>query len=112
MSTFVPTTRTTKFCPSCGYVLDVDASTCPKCRRSQPALATLSRSERRLLPASLLCVFLGIFGAHRFYAGKTGTGLIQLVTLGGAGLWWMGDLIMLLTGSFRDADGERITRWT
>jgi len=67
-----------------------------------------SSSERRRLPASLLCFFLGVCGAHRFYAGKTGTGLLQLVTAGGVGLWWLYELIMVLTGSLRDADGERI----
>jgi hypothetical protein len=110
MSTYAPT-RTTKFCPSCGYVVDADASQCPRCGHQLPALAPFSNSERRRLPASLLCFFLGVFGAHRFYAGKTGTGLLQLLTAGGLGLWWLYDLIMVLTGSFRDADGERITEW-
>ncbi|HET9797077.1 MAG TPA: TM2 domain-containing protein [Gemmatimonadaceae bacterium] len=73
-----------------------------------PELAT----EKHILPAGLLCVFLGVFGAHRFYVGKTGTALLQLITLGGLGIWMLYDLIMLVTGEFTDAEGNRITEWT
>jgi TM2 domain-containing membrane protein YozV len=53
-----------------------------------------------------------VFGAHRFYVGKTGTALLQLFTLGGLGIWMLYDLIMLVTGEFTDAEGNRITEWT
>jgi TM2 domain-containing membrane protein YozV len=56
--------------------------------------------------------FLGVFGIHRFYAGKIGTGLLQLVTMGGFGLWAIVDNIMIAWGTFTDGHGERITRWT
>lgn len=61
------------------------------------------------LPVGFL---LGIFGAHRFYVGKIGTGLLMLVTAGGGGIWWLYDLILILAGEFRDSDGHRVTRWT
>ncbi len=35
----------------------------------------------------VLCLLLGVFGAHRFYAGKTCSAVLQLVTLGGLGIW-------------------------
>ena len=110
MTGSVPT-RTTKFCHHCGYVIDAGASSCVRCGEPQGAVVLATESDKRLLPTSLLCLVLGVFGAHRFYAGKTGTGLLQLLTAGGLGLWWLYDLIMVLTGSFRDADGERITEW-
>ena len=69
-------------------------------------------SERRILPALLLCFFLGVFGAHRFYVGKIGTGILELLTLGGFGIWWLVDMILILTGTFRDGDGQKITEWT
>jgi TM2 domain-containing membrane protein YozV len=69
-------------------------------------------SEKRILPAFLLCFFFGVFGAHRFYAGKIGTGILELLTIGGFGIWWLVDLILILTGSLRDGDGRRITEWT
>jgi TM2 domain-containing membrane protein YozV len=49
-----------------------------------------------------------VFGAHRFYVGKTGTGIAQLLTLGGLGLWMLYDLILILTAQFRDVDDRRV----
>ena len=54
---------------------------------------------------------LGIFGAHRYYVGKIGTGILQTVTIGGLGLWWLYDMILLAFGSFRDAEGRRVKYW-
>ncbi len=53
----------------------------------------------------LLCFFLGAFGVHRFYAGKVGTGILMLLTLGGFGIWTIVDFIMIVTGNFRDKEG-------
>jgi len=69
-------------------------------------------SEKRILPAFLLCFFLGVFGIHRFYVGKIGTGILQLVTLGGLGIWALIDLIMIIVGAFTDSEGNKITEWT
>jgi len=55
---------------------------------------------------------LGPFGAHRYYVGKIGTGILQTVTIGGLGIWWMVDMILIAFGSFRDADGRRLQYWT
>ena len=49
--------------------------------------------------AFLLCWFFGVFGAHRFYMGKTGSAILQLLTLGGLGIWALIDLIRIITGS-------------
>ena len=61
--------------------------------------------------ALALAAVLGPFGAHRFYVGKTGTGLLMLCTLGGAGLWYLYDLILVSGGSFRDAEGRLVSKW-
>ena len=98
-----------KFCPNCGNAIEALAPTCPHCGVRQPALA--GRSEKRLLPAVILCFFFGIFGAHRFYAGRTGTAIVQLLTLGGLGIWALVDLVLLATESFKDGMGEKITEW-
>jgi hypothetical protein len=43
--------------------------------------------------------------------GKTGTGVLMLCTLGGAGLWYLYDLIVVAGGSFRDARGQLVSLW-
>lgn len=66
------------------------------------------KSEKSWIATALLCFFLGSFGAHRFYAGKIGTGVLQLLTLGGCGIWTLIDFILILVGSFTDNDGKAI----
>jgi len=61
--------------------------------------------------AFVLALVLGVFGAHRFYAGKVGTGLLQLGTLGGLGIWYLYDVILVASGGFRDKEGRLISRW-
>jgi hypothetical protein len=61
--------------------------------------------------ATALAALLGPFGAHRFYVGKTGSGALMAATLGGLGLWWLYDLIVVAAGDFRDAEGRRVSRW-
>jgi len=58
-----------------------------------------------------LCAFLGELGVHRFYLGKTGTGLLQLFTLGGFGIWALIDLVMIICGNMRDKDGLVVKEW-
>lgn len=68
-------------------------------------------SPKSRLVALLLCFFFGILGVHRFYVGKVGTGLLQLVTIGGCGIWAMIDLILIAVGSFTDKEGLRLFQW-
>ena len=65
-------------------------------------------SEKNKIVALLLCLFLGGIGIHRFYVGKTATGVLQLLTLGGCGIWTLIDFILILVGSFTDAKGNPI----
>jgi len=61
--------------------------------------------------ATGLAAVLGVFGAHRFYVGRTGSGLLMLCTLGGLGLWWMYDLVLVASGNFTDTRGRRVVSW-
>lgn len=47
--------------------------------------------------AFLLCLFLGYVGAHKFYEGKVGMGILYLFTFGLLGIGWIIDCIVLLT---------------
>ncbi len=71
-----------------------------------------SVSPRSRLGTLLFCIFLGVFGAHRFYVGKIGTGIATILTLGGClGIWPLVDLILIAIGSFRDKEGRRVLKW-
>jgi TM2 domain-containing membrane protein YozV len=102
--------RPTTLCHACGRTIDAEAVVCTGCGVMQPAARALD--ERKVLPVFLLAFLLGPFGVHRFYVGKIGTGLLQLVTLGGLGIWVLVDLVMIITGHFTDKDGNPITEWT
>ena len=68
-------------------------------------------SEKKRSIAALLCLFLGYLGAHRFYTGKTKTALLQLITLGGCGIWMLVDLIFIVCGAFTDKKGDVLSKW-
>ncbi len=63
-------------------------------------------SHRSQLGALLLCWFLGLLGIHRFYLGYTFIGIIQLLTLGGLGIWTLVDFILLILGELPDSKGR------
>lgn len=104
--------RPTKYCHACGAVIDAEAVVCVKCGVKQPggSLRTAD-SPKRIAAALALALFLPCLGAHRFYVGKVGTGFLQLVTLGGVGIWWLIDCVMLILGEFTDSDGNKIDIW-
>ncbi|MGB6536203.1 MAG: TM2 domain-containing protein [Xanthobacteraceae bacterium] len=102
-----------QFCRSCGRIISSLAPACPHCGaptgiRESPGGA--SRKSR--LAALLLCVFVGYLGVHRFYVGKIGTGILELITFGGLGLWWLIDFILIAVGAFRDIEGKPLLVWT
>ncbi len=74
-------------------------------------------SDKLIVPALLLAFFIGALGAHRFYVGKIGTAIFQLVltcTIVGlfiSGPWVLIDMIMLVVGVFRDKAGRPLIRW-
>ncbi len=63
-------------------------------------------SDKSNTVALLLCFFLGVLGVHRFYVGKIGTGILQLVTLGGLGIWALVDFIIIVVQKFTDKEGN------
>ncbi len=65
----------------------------------------MDKSDKDWLVTLLLSIFVGTLGIHRFYVGKIGTGILQLITLGGCGIWTLIDIIMIITSNFKDKDG-------
>ena len=123
-----------KFCPACGTAVETGTQT-PRTAQEHDG----ERSHKSRTAAALLAFFFGELGIHRFYVGKCGTGVLQivltccsglgailalidlsallallLVTLLGLGIseiWALIDLIVILCGKFTDSEGKRITEW-
>ncbi|MBX0301632.1 Ltp family lipoprotein [Cryobacterium sp. 1639] len=65
-------------------------------------------SEKSFLATWLFAWLLGFFAVDRFYLGKVGTGLIKLFTFSGLGVWWLVDIVLVLTGAQRDKQGRTL----
>lgn len=63
---------------------------------------TSPKSKAVVLP---LCIFLGMFGVHRYYVGKIGTGIIWTLTAGFFGIGWIVDIFTVALGGFYDVNG-------
>ena len=68
-------------------------------------------SDKSRSVALILSLLLGPFGAHRFYVGKAGTGALMALTLGGMGIWYLYDLVLVATGNFEYVQGRRLVSW-
>lgn len=111
-----------KYCPNCGQGMNKEITVCPNCGSPQvmstppPHSGSYMQnvncdqmySDKDWLTTLLLCLLTGSLGVHRFYTGHTLIGVIQLITLGGCGIWTLIDLIMIITGSFKDSEGRII----
>ncbi|MGN0826652.1 MAG: zinc-ribbon domain and TM2 domain-containing protein [Kiritimatiellia bacterium] len=107
------------FCENCGANISDKAQMCPKCGHpvasNQVDRASNQVDKNEWLIATLLCLFLGAFGLHRFYTGNSGTAVVMLilcfVTCGlVSGVWAVIDLILLLTGHYVAGDGHTVKR--
>lgn len=115
------------YCRNCGQQLDDKAAVCTHCgvathdqpQQAQPVINVVNTNtntnlnynsgrvyiHKKKWTAFWLCLLLGWLGVHRFYVGKTATGLIWLFTVGLCGIGWLIDLVMILCGGFRNKNG-------
>lgn len=110
--------QNTNYCPKCGKLKMPNEQFCTSCgasysteekkRSFQKESRPQQGDDSRWLTTLLLCFFLGSFGVHRFYSGHTGIGVLQLLTLGGCGIWTLVDLIIIATGGYTDSKGNPI----
>lgn len=63
-------------------------------------------SDKSQVIALILVLLVGGLGIHRFYLGYTWQGVVQLLTLGGLGIWSLIDLIRIITGDLQPKDGS------
>ncbi|MDR0825578.1 MAG: TM2 domain-containing protein [Prevotella sp.] len=104
------------FCQNCGAEVSEKAVVCVKCgvalkRGGNVYKNSLNEEEGKDWTTTLLlCFFLGLFGIHRFYTNSTAIGVVQLVTLGGCGIWALVDFILILSGSYKDGDGNLLVK--
>lgn len=123
------------YCPKCGSGTTDTDSVCSVCatplhriqtnyipgpppaqqtQTSQQPTYTINNNEdddrSDFLVTLLLNIFLGYMGVHRFYTGHVWIGVIQFLTGGGCGVWYMIDMIMIAMGSYTDARGRKLKR--
>ena len=116
MSDFQQKSDDEKFCSSCGALILKRAEICPKCGVRQPdapvrPIVPENVSEKDWLTTLLLAIFLCGFGVHRFYVGKTGTGVLMiLIGWATCGIWYLIDIIMIAVGKFTDSEGKLIVQ--
>ena len=72
---------------------------------TRTTMPTAQQGDRSFLVTLLLCLFAGYLGVHRFYTKNWVAGIIQLLTGGMCGIWWLIDLILIAVGTYRDGDG-------
>jgi len=120
------------FCPKCGKETPDNQAFCASCgapltQAAAPGAPAAGISPKSRLATALLAWFLGEFGAHRFYIGKTGTAVVMLVLalIGWAtvwflvgipflvivGIWSLVDFILAVAGKMKDKDGLLIEKW-
>lgn len=119
-----------KYCIKCGGQINDDAIFCPKCGAKQnnekevtinvsndlksfASSTSYNVSDKSRAVCALLAFFLGTLGIHRFYMGKTTSGVLMLL------FCWTGipaiigfiDFIIILCGSAKDSEGKEIKAW-
>jgi hypothetical protein len=95
-----------RYCWSCGAETVPNAEICVKCGVRLTTGPVVGSGEKDWLVALLLSILVGSLGVDRFYLGYVGLGILKLVTLGGCGIWWIVDVVLIATNKLPDAQGR------
>ncbi len=95
----------TRYCWSCGAETVPHAELCVKC-----GVKLIRGGEKDWLVALLLSILVGTLGVDRFYLGYVGIGILKLVTVGGCGIWWVVDIVLIATEKPPDAQGRPLRK--
>ena len=76
-----------------------------KVLKQKKAMADPGDGKSQII-ALILCIFVGPLGIHRFYLGYTLEGVLMIVTGGGCGIWWIIDLVRIITGDLKPKNGD------
>jgi len=77
--------------------------------KPRPIRKNVSPKSRTI--ALILCILFGYFGAHQFYAGRKGLGILYIFTVGLFLFGWIIDFVLILLGQYKDASGRYIATW-
>ena len=113
-----------KKCKFCGETLDatlreLEALKAQQNNNNGPVIVNNNNNNNNgmMLPvkskiaALLLCFFFGCLGAHRFYVGKAGSGILYFLTGGICGIGAFIDFFIILFGGFTDSFGRPLKQF-
>jgi hypothetical protein len=101
-----PLKQATAAAPAVGHeTVQFKGNTSQDVNKKNKSAADMTGDKNWIL-ALVLCWFLGIIGIHRFYLGYTVIGIIQLLTLGGFGIWTLIDFIRIILKDLQPKNGS------
>ncbi len=88
-------------CPDCGEPIAI---------ATQAEVPDPNVSDKDWATTLIICFFAGGLGIHSFYVGKITIGIIQLLTMGGCGVWSLIDFILIICKKYNDSEGRPIVK--